>query len=368
MGRLNVGDWIFCAAIVFGAAVAFARYNHIMDVYEDLILFLHVPLLVALGWAWRPFRQFSAAVAVLSLFSIWLYQGDIARAEQVFFLKYLISSQTAISWMSVFFFTATGAYLIGLAARADSPARIGSGMTWIAAVMGTVGLFVRWHESYLLGPDIGRIPVSNLYEVFVFFSLITALLYLFYEGRYNTRKLGSFVLPIISASVVFLLWYSFTRDAHVIQPLVPALQSYWMKIHVPANFIGYGGFAIAAMVGMAYLLVAKGRLVSRLPELRVLEDVMYKAIAIGFAFFTIATILGALWAADAWGSYWQWDPKETWALIVWINYAIWLHMRLTRNLRGSMLAWWAIAGLFITTFAFVGVNMFLSGLHSYGSL
>jgi cytochrome c-type biogenesis protein CcsB len=141
-----------------------------------------------------------------------------------------------------------------------------------------------------------------------------------------------------------------------------------MKIHVPANFIGYGGFAIAAMIGIAYLLVSKGKLVSRLPELRVLEDVMYKAIAIGFAFFTIATILGALWAAEAWGSYWQWDPKETWALIVWINYAAWLHMRLTRTLRGAMLAWWAVVGLFVTTFAFVGVNMFLSGLHSYGSI
>jgi cytochrome c-type biogenesis protein CcsB len=142
-----------------------------------------------------------------------------------------------------------------------------------------------------------------------------------------------------------------------------------MKIHVPANFIGYGGFSIAAMVGIAYLLVSRGMLASRLPEPRVLEDVMYKAVAIGFAFFTIATILGALWAADAWGSYWSWDPKETFALIVWINYAVWLHMRLLRsNQRGTILAWWAIVGLFITTFAFIGVNLFLSGLHSYGSL
>ncbi|MDR2015349.1 MAG: c-type cytochrome biogenesis protein CcsB [Azoarcus sp.] len=366
--RLNAGDWLFAIAIIFGAGAAYSRYGQMMDTYEDAILFLHVPILIGLGWAWRPFRLFAAAVAALSLTSIWFYQGDLARAEQVFFLKYLISSQTAVSWMSVFFFTATGAYWIGLASRSDSAGRIGCAMTWIAAVMGTTGLFVRWYESYLLGPDIGHIPVSNLYEVFVFFSLITALLYLFYEGRYNTRKLGAFVLPVISAAVIFLLWYSFTRDAYQIQPLVPALQSYWMKIHVPANFIGYGGFAIAAMIGIAYLLVSRGRLASRLPELHVLEDVMYKAIAIGFAFFTIATILGALWAAEAWGSYWQWDPKETWALIVWINYAAWLHMRLTRNLRGAMLAWWAVVGLFVTTFAFVGVNMFLSGLHSYGSL
>ena len=109
-------------------------------------------------------------------------------------------------------------------------------------------------------------------------------------------------------------------------------------------------------------------LASRLPKLEVIDDIMYKSIAIGFAFFTIATILGAMWAAEAWGGYWSWDPKETWALIVWLNYAAWLHIRLVKGLRGPMLAWWALGGLFVTSFAFLGVNMFLSGLHSYGTL
>ncbi len=381
LARRNAGDWLFALAVIVGAGIAYLHYRQFMDGYEIAILFLHIPLLIALGWAWRPFRLFASIVAVLALTSIWLYQGDLTRAEDVinketkevlikgvFFLKYLLSSQTAISWMSAFFFIGTGAYWLGLAARSDFAERTGSAMTWGAVVMGTTGLFVRWYESYLLGSDIGHIPISNLYEVFVLFSLITALLYLFYEGRYHTRKLGAFVLPVISIAVLFLLWYSYSRDAYQIQPLVPALQSYWMKIHVPANFIGYGGFAIAAMIGIAYLLVSRDILANRLPKPNVLEDVMYKAIAIGFAFFTIATILGALWAAEAWGSYWSWDPKETWALIVWINYAVWLHMRLTRTLRGEMLAWWAVVGLFVVTFAFVGVNMFLSGLHSYGSL
>jgi hypothetical protein len=136
------------------------------------------------------------------------------------------------------------------------------------------------------------------------------------------------VLLVIAAAVGFLLWYTVSRDAAAIQPLVPALQSWWMKIHVPANFIGYGTFALAAMVGTAYLLKSHGILADRLPALDVLDDVMYKAISVGFAFFTVATILGALWAAEAWGGYWSWDPKETWALIVWLNYAAWLHMRL----------------------------------------
>ena len=109
-------------------------------------------------------------------------------------------------------------------------------------------------------------------------------------------------------------------------------------------------------------------LTARLPSLETLDDLMYKSIALGFAFFTIATILGAFWAAEAWGGYWSWDPKETWALIVWLNYAAWLHMRLMKGLRGVVASWWALVGLVVTTFAFLGVNMFLSGLHSYGTL
>ncbi len=366
--RTSPGDWLFALALAGGAAFALRQYGGFMDIYEKLILVLTVPAIAAIGWAWKPFRLFLAVSTALALASISLYQGDLARAEKVFFLKYLISSQTAIMWMSALVFIATGAYWLGLLARSDFAEKTGSALTWSAATMGTTGLFVRWYESYLIGTDVGHIPISNLYEVFVLFSLITALLYLYYEGRYATRRMGAFVLLVISAAVAFLLWYTFSREAQEIQPLIPALQSYWMKVHVPANFIGYGAFALAAMIGVADLLVRKGILASRLPAPEVLDDVMYKAIAIGFAFFTIATILGALWAAEAWGTYWQWDPKETWAFIVWLNYAAWLHVRLTKGLRGAMLAWWAVIGLVVTAFAFVGVNMFLSGLHSYGSL
>ncbi len=126
-------------------------------------------------------------------------------------------------------------------------------------------------------------------------------------------------------------------------------------------------FFISALVAAGILLMRR-RIGERLPSFEVLDDVMYKAIAVGFAFFTIATILGAFWAAEAWGGYWSWDPKETWALIVWLNYAAWLHMRLMKGLRGTVSAWWALVGLAVTSFAFLGVNMFLSGLHSYGEL
>ena len=366
--RLTLIDWLFGFALLAGSLFALNRYGAHMDVYEKGILLAAAPTFAALGWNWKSVRWLMPLLFVLALFSISLYAGDLDSANHKFLLKYLLSSQSAILWMGTFFFFSTAFYWIGLVSRSPFGGSVGSVLCWAGVIFGLTGMLVRWYESYLIGADVGHIPISNLYEVFVLFSMITALFYLYYEQRYNTRQLGAFVLLVISAAVGFLLWYTVTRDAADIQPLVPALQSWWMKIHVPANFIGYGTFSLSAMVAAAYLLKSSGHLVDRLPSLEVLDDVMYKAISVGFAFFTVATILGALWAAEAWGGYWSWDPKETWALIVWLNYAAWLHMRLMTGLRGRVAAWWALVGLLVTTFAFLGVNMFLSGLHSYGKL
>ena len=366
--RLSVFDWLYAVALVMAALFALHRYGAYMDYYEKGVLLLIVPIFAWLGWHWKALRWLTVVLACLSLFAIVLYGGVLDMANQKFLLKYLLSSQSAMLWMATLFFLSTLFFWGGLLARSNFGLSIGSKLCWSAVVMGFTGMLVRWYESYLIGADIGHIPISNLYEVFVLFSLMTALFYLYYEHHYKTRQLGAFVLLVIAAAVGFLLWYMVARDAAEIQPLVPALQSWWMKIHVPANFIGYGTFALSAMVAVAYLLKSHGYLIDRLPALGVLDDVMYKAIAVGFTFFTIATILGALWAAEAWGGYWSWDPKETWALIVWLNYAAWLHMRLIKGLRGHIAAWWALGGLLVTTFAFLGVNMFLSGLHSYGEL
>jgi cytochrome c-type biogenesis protein CcsB len=424
--RRNWFDWVFALVVAAGGLYAFARYAGYMDVYEKAILIGAVPAAIWIGWFWRPLRVLMLTVAVFSLLAVMAYQGSLARAESVFWLKYFLSSQSAILWMSVLFFMSTIFYWIGMFSNAQATAmeRIGSRLAWTAVGMALIGTMVRWYESYLIGADIGHIPVSNLYEVFVLFCWLTATFYLFFEDQYATRSLGAFVMLVVSAAVGFLLWYTVVREAHEIQPLVPALKSWWMKLHVPANFIGYGTFSLSAMVAFAYLikqqagetrwhkltplwllgmalcfvpiafrqrvaesggsywlgyalisaLIAAGilwgrqRIAARLPSFEILDDVMYKSIAVGFAFFTIATVLGALWAAEAWGGYWSWDPKETWALIVWLNYAAWLHMRLMKGLRGAVSAWWALAGLAVTTFAFLGVNMFLSGLHSYGTL
>ncbi len=368
LSTLSLIDWLYAALLWSVAANAFSQYGHYMDAYEKSFLFGFAAAFSVLGWVWKPVRTLLVTVIVVSLLAIGNYHEDLSRAQSAFFLKYMFASQSAIMWMSTLFVMATLTYWLALATRSKFAGTVASGLTWSAVAMGIIGLLVRWYESYLISPDVGHIPISNLYEVFILFSIITSLLYLYYEARYDNRTLGAFVLPVISAAVGFLLWYTFDRHAQNIQPLVPALQSYWMKLHVPANFIGYGSFSLSAMVAVAWLLADRGILTSRLPDKTVLDDLMYKSIAVGFGFFTIATILGAMWAAEAWGGYWSWDPKETWALIVWLNYAAWLHIRLVKGLRGAFLAWWAVIGLFVTVFAFLGVNMFLSGLHSYGTL
>lgn len=373
---LNAFDWAFALVLAAIAYFAQSRVGHHMDVYETVILWSSAGIAVFLGWFFKPMRWFVPLCLVLAYAAVQLYGGSIKNSDG-FLLKYFLSSQSAIMWQCAFVFFALFAYISG-AVLANSQKKetntllgMGTVFGWISAVAGFTGLLVRWHESYLLRPDAGHIPVSNLYEVFILFLVITALMYLYYEGRFAVQKLGGFVYTFMAFVVGFVLWYSISREAHIIQPLIPALQSWWMKIHVPANFIGYGAFCIAAMLGIAELWALGGEEKGRktwLPASQTIEEVMYKAIAVGFLFFTIATILGALWAADAWGRYWSWDPKETWAFIVWLNYAVWLHLRLVAGWRGRVLAWWAIIGLFVTAFAFIGVNMFLSGLHSYGTL
>lgn len=367
--------WWWYGLLLLATIGILTIYHEVLDVYEVSILIFTAIGMALVGNQWPGFRGHSIAVAILSLIALQLYGSDLSAAETNGLLKYMLASQSAIMWMSVFFIAATFTYFGGLIFRSAYTEKLGSAFTWIATTFGMTGLMVRWRETHMMGADIGYIPVSNLYEVFILFAVVTALLYLFYERRYQVRSLGGFVLLVISAAVIFQLWYAFERNAHEIQPLVPALQSYWMKIHVPANFIGYGAFAMAAMIGIAYVLVnwraeknPDSGLVKAMPPLTMMDDLMYKSIALGFAFFTVATILGALWAAEAWGGYWSWDPKETWALIVWLNYAAWLHMRMTKGWSGAPMAWWAIVGLFVTLFAFLGVNMFLSGLHSYGTL
>ncbi|MCV2438663.1 c-type cytochrome biogenesis protein CcsB [Paucibacter sp. DJ2R-2] len=277
------------------------------------------------------------------------------------------SSQAQIFGMGLATIAALPAYSVAWWRQSANPwpARL----TQSALGLGASGLALRWVESYRLADGIGHVPISNLYEVFVLFVLIVGAMQLRLQSRRDLANLGAFLAPIGSAAVAFLFWYALARGGHEQAPLVPALDSYWMKLHVPANFIGYGAFCLAAMCSLAWLAADLPFAEVRLPAKKALEQASYSLIAVGFVAFTVATVLGALWAAEAWGGYWSWDPKETWALVVWLNYAAWLHLRLVGGgRRNRLLAWWSLVGLLITLFAFLGVNIYLSGLHSYGAL
>lgn len=210
-------------------------------------------------------------------------------------------------------------------------------------------------------------PVTNMYESLNFFSAAIVLAFLVTENRLKNRVLGPFVLPVVFLLMAFSSLPSTSKE---IVPLIPALQSQWLVWHVILSFIGESAFAVAFGAGIMFLIrerAATGSFAARtFPAPEVLDMLTYRAVAFGFPVFTLgALVFGAVWAKYAWGDYWTWDPKETWALITWIVYAVFLHVRITRGKRGRLIAWIAVAGFLATLFTLFGVNYLLSGLHSY---
>ncbi|MHB1183134.1 MAG: c-type cytochrome biogenesis protein CcsB [Desulfobulbia bacterium] len=234
-----------------------------------------------------------------------------------------------------------------------------------AFLVNTAGIGLRWYESHQMG--IGYAPLSNMYESLVFFAWSIALVYLFMEIRYKNRLLGAFSMPF--AALAMILAGLKNPD---IKPLIPALQSNWLIAHVITCFIGYAAFAVASGMGIMYLVKDRrtdktaGPLIASLPELKVIDDIIHKTLVFGFLWLTAGIITGAVWANSAWGTYWSWDPKETWSLITWFVYAATLHARFTRGWGGRRIAWLAIGGFVSVMFTYYGVNFLLSGLHSYG--
>lgn len=240
--------------------------------------------------------------------------------------------------------------------------------TAIAFLIQTVALGMRWAESYQMG--FGHAPLTNMYESVVFFSWAIILLYLVIEWRFKAQVIGAFVVPL---AFIAMAYASFSPIGKTISPLVPALQSNWLISHVITCFIGYAGFALAAALGCIYLIKNRtykdnsGFLGSRLPSLSVIDDLTHKMMIFGFLWLTCGIITGAVWANSAWGTYWSWDPKETWSLITWFIYALTLHARYTRGWTGSRVACLAVFGFVSVLFTYYGVNYLLSGLHSYGA-
>jgi len=391
-------------------------------------------------------------------------------------------------------------YISYLAFKKNGIGKTASVVTYLGFAVQTIALLLRWRESYQM--DIGRAPLSNLYESLVFFTWSTVLIYIIVELKYKTRAFGAFVLPVAFLALAFINVAGISSE---ITPLVPALKSNWLFYHVLVSFLGYAAFGIAFAISMIYLLmdteergpsfnlaygvvalillvplgyimtgqgmktafwlglgalilawfiflitsgakhksqvyvfwsfcvtlaivmlaamgidflylisfqhlaagesfkkhmfeatfVSSSTLViliswaavvfllviiwfqgmrlkaffkQYMPPLNQLDDVTYRMIAIGWPLLTAGIITGAVWANSAWGTYWGWDPKETWSLITWFVYAIYLHARYVRGWKGSQMAVISAVGFLAVIFTYLGVNLVLSGLHSYGGM
>ena len=254
-------------------------------------------------------------------------------------------------------------YLIYFFARDRFTGKVGFLLAVVGFILEVIAFFMRWAESYKMG--IGHIPLSNLYESLVFFTICTVGIYIFVEIKYKFKVGGVFVMLFPVLTLAFAQLYTPTR----IEPLVPALQSNWLTAHVVTCFLSYAAFAVSCGVSILYLLKMKfPDKFKFVPSLAVLDNLIYKSIAIGFPLLSLGIITGAAWANYAWGSYWSWDPKETWSLITWFVYAAYLHARFTHGWRGKKSAILSAIGFISVLFTYLGVNLLLSGLHSYGSL
>jgi cytochrome c-type biogenesis protein CcsB len=261
-------------------------------------------------------------------------------------------------------------YLSGVLFRYRPLLISGSVATAFALVIQTAGILLRWQESYRLG--YGHAPLSNLYESLVFAAWAIMLIYFILELRTKQRVLG--VFPAIFAFLAMAYASFSTQVDSKIQPLVPALKSNWLIAHVVTCFLGYAAFAISCGISILYLLKKtqtdnphpKGVL-GLLPAARQLEQFNYQMIVFGFLWLSLGIITGSIWANSAWGTYWSWDPKETWSLITWLVYAALLHARTMQGWRGRRVAWLSIIGFSCVLFTYFGVNFLLSGLHSYAT-
>lgn len=258
------------------------------------------------------------------------------------------------------YFAATIAYLAYLVKPRE---QLGKVSRWIL----TAGFAIHFAYTVDRYLEAGHTPITNLHESLSFFSLAIVGIYILFERKYRILILGSFVTPL-----ALLIMAASTGFPSAIMPLNPALKSKWLALHTTMAFLSYAAFAVAFGAAIMYLIQQHflknkklGPMYQKLPSLDVLDEINYRCLTIGFPLLTFAIISGAIWAESAWGTYWSWDPKETWSLITWFVYAALLHGRLTTGWRGKKAAILAIVGFFILLFTFLGVNLFLPGLHSY---
>jgi cytochrome c-type biogenesis protein CcsB len=228
----------------------------------------------------------------------------------------------------------------------------------------TGAIILRWIESYQMG--IGHAPLSNLYESLVFFGWAIGLALIIARYRFRADIIVLLGLPILFLLMgsIFILVDRQIIDSQI-RPLIPALQSNWLVMHVVTCFLGYAGFAVSFLAAILFLIVSGSEALQRyFTDVKILDEIIYRSVLVGQPMLTLGIITGAIWADYAWGSYWSWDPKETWSLITWLVYSAFLHARFTRGWSGNRTAVLSVIGFGAVMFTYFGVN-YLPGLHSY---
>jgi cytochrome c-type biogenesis protein CcsB len=250
---------------------------------------------------------------------------------------------------------------------------------WVRTAMALAVLAVAAHTAAVItrGLAVHRAPWGNMYEFVTALTCIAAIFFVYVMIRYRAWALGVFVM----GAVVVALGLAETLIYTAAGQLVPALQSYWLDIHVTAMTLATGIFFVAAVLGVVYLAVdryarrvAAGRaepgngIVRRLPSIEQLDRLTYRTVVFGFPVWTFGVIAGAIWADQAWGRYWGWDPVETWAFITWVLYAAFLHARATAGWRGRRAHYIQLLGFASLMFNILVVQVFIAGLHSYAGV
>lgn len=275
-------------------------------------------------------------------------------------------SSAILSYITFVYFAAFFLYLLMMVMGKEYFGRVATFVTLGGLIIQTLAMILRWIESYRLG--IGHAPLSNLYESLIFFAWTIVVLYMVIELKTKTRTLGAFVTPLAFLALAYAS-FSPNIQSHI-QPLVPALKSNWLIAHVITCFFGYAAFGLSLALSIMYLIKllesprTKNIFLKLIPRLNLLDEVNYQMVVIGFLMLTLGIITGAVWAHSAWGSYWTWDPKETWSLITWLIYASVIHSRMVRGWKGKKISILCIIGFSCVMFTYFGVN-YLAGLHSY---
>ncbi len=251
-------------------------------------------------------------------------------------------------------------YFVFLFAKREKSARTGFGIAVLGLFVHTLALIWRTIES-------GHAPFTNMYESLSFLAWSSIFAYVIIEWKYKVQKAGPYFMLIVIGIMALASSPLMPKEA---TPLVPALQSYWLWLHVSVTLLGEAFFAIAFITSIMYLIAdsreKKGTAKATSLTSEKLDSISYRCVAVGFPLFTLGgLIFGMVWAYKAWGTYWSWDPKETWSLITWFVFALYLHTRIVMGWKGRRSASVAILGFLAALFTYFGVNYFLVGLHSY---